>query len=418
MPSLYLQLNSKPDPKKYLIASYYIESDLPLKQAAVQVAAESSIGTWTKLTTLTPATQTKLGPKIFKLNSAQKIAQIAYPLALFEKGNIVQLLSGLAGNVFSMKIIKNLRLLDMQFPRAYLDSFPGPAFGIQGIRKTLKIYGRPIVGSIIKPKLGLSAKQHAKLAYDIWLNGVDLVKDDENLTDMDFNGFKERVRQVLRLKRKVEKETGQLKVHVFNVSAPADVMLARAKYVKQLGGKVVMVDLVSTGLDNVLFLRKKRLGLILHGHRAGHSMFTKNPKHGMTMSLLAKLARLCGIDELHTGTVVGKMEGDAKTVKTINRRLIEDWYGVNDESTDWSNIKPVLPVASGGLHPALVEPLVKILGENIVINFGGGLHGHPGGSKAGAKAARQAVEAVELGVPLNKFANYNKELREAINYWS
>ena len=416
--SPYLQLNTNPFLKSHLIANYYIESKFGLSKAAAEVAAESSIGTWTKLSTLSKKTQKKLGPKIFKLDYKNKVAHIAYPLDLFERGNITQLLSGLAGNVFSMKVIKNLRLLDIEFPQKYLNAFSGPAYGIEGVRRILIIDQRPIIGSIIKPKLGLTARQHAKLAYDIWMNGIDLVKDDENLTNMRFNLFRDRVKYVLDLKRKAETKTGQKKMHVFNVTGPADVMLERAKLVKRSGGRVVMIDLVACGLDNVDFLRRQNLGLILHGHRAGHSMFTKNSRHGMTMLLLAKLARLTGIDQLHTGTVVGKMEVTEQTVKKINQSMVEDWFGVNNQSDDWSDIKPVLPIASGGLHPGLVPDLVKILGHNIVINFGGGLHGHTDGSIAGARACRQAVDAVEKGIDLKNYAKNHPELKKALEYWS
>ncbi len=415
--SPYLRLGYRPKFKEEVIATYYLESSLPLAEAAGHIAAESSIGTWTKLSTLRDKTLAKLGPKIFYLDNKKKIVKIAYPLALFELGNITQILSALAGNVFSMKVVKNLRLLDLQFPKKYLDSFKGPAFGIQGIRRYLKIYQRPIIGSIIKPKVGLSAREQAKLAYQIWKNGVDLVKDDENLTDMKFNRFEERVREVMKLKKQVEQETGEKKVYVFNVTAPADIMLKRAKLVKKYGGKVVMIDLVTAGLDNIQFLRQQNLGLILHGHRAGHSMFTKNPRHGMTMLVLAKLARLAGIDQLHTGTVVGKMEGTAEEVTEINLEMEEDWFGVNKETSDWEDIKPVLPIASGGLHPRLMPDLIKILGKDIVINFGGGLHGHPDGSVAGARACRQAIEAVMKKIPAKKYAETHLELKRALEYW-
>ena len=413
----YLKLGYQPNLKDELIATYYIESKKSLAEAAENIAAESSIGTWTEIGTMKEKILKQLGPKIFKLEQKKKIAHIAYPLSLFELGNIAQLLSALAGNVFSLKIIDNLRLSDIQFPKKYLTAFPGPAFGIEGIRKYLNIYNRPIIGSIIKPKVGLSAKEQTELSYTIWKNGMDLIKDDENLTDMVFNRFEDRVKEVMGMKKLAEKETGQKKVYVFNVTGPADVMLKRAKLVKKYGGKVVMIDLVATGLDNILYLRKQNLGLIIHGHRAGHSMFTKNPRHGMSMLLLAKLARLCGIDELHTGTVVGKMEGAAEEVTKINLKMREDWFGINKETSDWSKIKPVLPVASGGLHPGFVPRLIKILGENIVVNFGGGLHGHPDGSAAGARACKQAVEATMKKIPLAKFAKSHNELKRALEYW-
>lgn len=417
MKSSYLNLNYRPRFNQEIIATYHVESGLPLKRAAIEIAKESSIGTWTELSTLKQKTFSRLAPQIFQLNAQKKTIKIAYPLALFEPGNLPQLLSALAGNIFSMKAVRKLRLLNIEFPEKYINVFPGPAFGISGIRKILKIKNRPIIGSIVKPKLGLSAREHARLAYLVWKNGVDLVKDDENLTDMSFNRFEDRVKKVLTLKRKAEKESGQIKIHAFNITAPPDVMLKRAKYVKKMGGRCVMVDIVSTGLDNVLFLRKQNLGLIIHGHRAGHSLFTRDERHGMTMLVLAKLARLSGIDQLHTGTVVGKMEGTEKEVVSINEQLKEDWHNFHALRENWSNLKPVLPIASGGLHPGLVPPLVKILGPDLIINFGGGLHGHPHGSVAGARACYDAVMAVQNKIPLKKYAQTHQELKVALEYW-
>nr|VDD89247.1 RuBisCO long chain, Form III-c [uncultured bacterium] len=417
MKSSYLNLNYRPRFNREIIATYHVESALPLPKAAVEIAKESSIGTWTELATLKEKTFNRLAPQIFQIDLKQKTIKIAYPLALFEPENLPQLLSALAGNIFSMKAVSKLRLLNLEFPEKYLNAFPGPAFGISGIRKILKIKSRPIIGSIIKPKLGLSSTEHARLAYQVWKNGVDLVKDDENLTDMGFNRFDDRVKKVLALKRRAEKETGQIKIHAFNITAPPDVMLKRAKFVKKMGGKCVMVDIVSTGLDNVLFLRKQNLGLVIHGHRAGHSLFTRDAHHGMTMLVLAKLARLSGIDQLHTGTVVGKMEGTKKEVTNINEQLREDWQHFNTLRENWSNLKPVMPIASGGLHPGLVPALVKILGNNLIINFGGGLHGHPHGSVAGAHACYDAVMATTKKIPLKTYAKNHPELKAALNYW-
>ncbi|MBU1131097.1 type III ribulose-bisphosphate carboxylase [Patescibacteria group bacterium] len=413
----YLNLKYKPKYQSEIIAIFYVESKLRLEKIAVEIAKESSIGSWTELTTSSQKIFDRLAPQIFYLNKKSKIIKIAYPLALFEPGNIPQLLSSLAGNIFSMKIVKNLRLLDIEFPQKYINSFAGPRWGIEGVRNILNIKKRPLIGSIIKPKVGLTAKQHAKLAYNVWRNGVDIVKDDENLTDLSFNKFNDRVSQVLKLRKKAEQETKLKKMHVFNITGPADVMLQRAKYVKKQGGRCVMIDLVACGLDNVQYLRKQNLGLIIHGHRAGHAMFTRNPKHGMTMLVLAKLSRLAGIDQLHTGTIVGKMEGDSEEVISINRFLKEDWRHFNFLRSDWSGIKPVMPIASGGLHPGLVPKLVKHLGQNLIINFGAGLHGHPDGSMAGAVACYAAVEAVHKNKNLVKYFKLYPELKVALKHW-
>lgn len=390
-----------------IVASFYMDAHIDFADAAGGVAAESSVGTWTDLATLSESTFSKLSAKAFDLDRKKHTFKVAYPLPLFEKGSIPQFLSGVAGNIFSMKIVRNLRLVDVDFSKEYVDSFQGPRFGIQGVRRITGINNRPILGSILKPKIGLSAIQHAKLSYQVFIGGVDLVKDDENLTDLSFSRFNQRVRETLKMRDKAEKETGHKKLCVFNVTAPPDEMLKRAQFVKRLGGRVVMVDLVSMGLDNVQMLRRKSLGLIIHGHRAGHSMFTKSHKHGMSMLVLAKLARLAGIDQLHTGTVVGKMEGGKSDVVEIDDFLRNKWYG----------IKPTFPIASGGLYPSLVPSLYKIFGSDVVMNFGGGVHGHPDGTYAGSRAVRQALDATLNGMTLTKYSKENKELAVAIKHW-
>ncbi|HUT21802.1 MAG TPA: type III ribulose-bisphosphate carboxylase [Candidatus Bipolaricaulota bacterium] len=414
----FVEIGYKPKVEKELIATFYMEPHkVKFHEAADAVAGESSIGSWTELKTLSPKTAVRLKARVFYINEKKKIIKIAYPMDLFEKGSIPQLLSSLGGNIFGMKAVKNLRWQDIEFPKKYIDSFMGPAFGIEGIRKILKVKNRVLLGSIIKPKVGLSALAQAKLSAVVWLNGIDLIKDDENLTDMAFNRFEDRVKKVFEWKRKVEKETKQEKLYACNITATPDEMLRRAKLVKKYGGRCVMIDLVSVGLDNVQYLRKQKLGLIIHGHRAGHAMFTRYKKHGMSMLVLAKLSRLAGIDQLHTGTVVGKMEGNEEEVMTVNNLLKEDWAAYNVVREDWSNIKPVMPIASGGLHPGLLPKLIEILGQDLIVNFGAGIHGHPDGSAAGARACYQAAEAISKGIDLKKYAEDHVELARALEYW-
>ncbi|MFH0779620.1 MAG: type III ribulose-bisphosphate carboxylase [Parcubacteria group bacterium] len=413
----YINLGYKPDLKKEIIASFYLEPDGKFSEVAEAIAGESSIGSWADLSTMKESVIRRLRPTIFSLNEREKIVKIAYPLDLFELGSIPQLLSSVGGNIFSMKAVKNLRLLDLEFPEKYIRSFQGPAFGIDGVRKILKNKNRIILGSIIKPKVGLNPEEQAELSYKVWKNGIDLIKDDENLTSMTFNNFEERAIKVLEALKRVESETGRIKIYSANITAPPDIMLERAKFVKARGGRTVMVDIVSMGLDCVQYLRKQNLGLIIHGHRAGHSTFTRNPKHGISMLVIAKLARLAGVDQLHTGTVVGKMEGDKDEVLTINELLREDWSHYHFLRENWSKIKPTLPIASGGLHPGLLPKLEEILGCDLIANFGAGIHGHQDGSAAGARACCQAADAVLANVSLVKYAKTHSELRVALEQW-
>ena len=353
----------------------------------------------------------RLAPSIFYVDKYTGIIKIAYPVELFEKGSIPQLMSSVAGNIFGVKMIDNLRLLDIEFPRSYVQSFEGPAFGIPGVRKLVDVYNRPLLGTIIKPKVGLDPKQHAEVAYQAWTGGVDLVKDDENLTNQDFNPFEERVIETLKRKREAEEKTGKHKVYAINITAPADEMLERAKFVKAHGGNVVMIDILTVGWSGVQYIRSKNLGLIIHGHRAMHAAFTKNPKHGISMLVIAKAARLVGVDQLHTGTAIGKMEGQKEAVAGIDRTMRKEWYG----------LKSTFPIASGGLYPGLAPELIRLLGKDLIINMGGGIHGHPDGTFAGAKAA---LDSVMIGVEgkriLDVIANEkgkHPELEKAVEKW-
>lgn len=414
----FYHLNKPIDREKHIIATFYFEApSLSFKDAAHAIAGESSIGTWTKIGGLTKARYKQLAPKIIWENRRKHIVKIAYPLALFELGNIPQLLSSIGGNIFSMKVVERLRLLDIEFPRKYINSFQGPKFGIDGIRRMLRIKNRPLIGSIIKPKVGRTAAQHAQAAYDLWRNGVDVVKDDENLTSLSFNRFKKRVDLLIKFRQKAEQATGDKKLAIINITAPYNLALQRAKYIKKKGGRCMMIDIVAMGWSAVQSLRQENLGLIIHGHRAGHSMFTRDERQGMTMYVLAKLARLCGIDQLHTGTVVGKMEGGSKEVIKIDDFLKEDWQHFDYLQSDWSSLKPTMPIASGGLHPGLVPDVVKYIGKDVIINFGGGIFGHPDGRKAGAKAARQVIEGVANGKKLKQLLKDNKELATAVAFW-
>ena len=408
-PSSYLQIGYKPT-RHDLVVTFRLEpaKGYRLEEVAQDIAGESSIGTWTFLGDLSPKAFTTLAARIFFLDKKTHIVKIAYPIGLFEKGSIPQLLSSIGGNVYGMKAVEHLRLEDIEFPVEYLQAFDGPAFGMGGVRRTLKIFHRPIIGSIMKPKVGLTSEQNARLAYETFKNGVDFIKDDENLTDLDINPFEERVEKVMALKKKVEKETGKKKIYAFNITSPAEEMVERARIVKEHGGRCIMVDVLTAGWAALQMIRQEDTGLIIHGHRAGHAMFDRDPQHGMTMYVIAKLARLAGVDQLHTGTVVGKMQGGEKEILKIDNFLRAEWHG----------LKPVFPVASGGLHPALVPSLMDKLGSNLVMNFGGGIHGHPKGSGAGARAVYAAVEATMQHISLEKAAESHPDLKEALDYWA
>jgi len=401
----FVDLNYKPKETELLCTFQVEPEDLSLKEAAGGVAAESSVGTWTELTTEKPYVK-QLAAHVFSIEGS--VVKIAYPIGLFEPANMPNILSSVAGNVFGLKALKNLRLLDIKFPEQLLDSFKGPAFGIGGIRKLLKVPKRPLVGTIIKPKLGLETKDHAKVAYEAWLGGCDIVKDDENLSSQSFNPFETRLVQTLESRDKSQKETGERKVYMINITAETNIMLKRAQSVLNQGGEYVMVDILTCGWSALQTLRDQNFKLVIHAHRAGHAAFTKNQQHGISMKPIASVARIIGVDQLHVGTVVGKMsETKAEVLENISACKAE-----------MGDLKPVLPVASGGLHPRLVPALMTTFGNDLVIQAGGGIHGHPNGTICGAKAMRQAVDATLEGKTLKEYAKSHQELDDALKRWN
>jgi ribulose-bisphosphate carboxylase large chain len=396
----YVDLNYKPD-KNDLICEFFVEPfSISLKEASGGIAAESSIGTWTETTTTKPYVE-RFAAKVFEINGSD--IKIAYPIELFESGNMPNILSSVAGNVFGLRDLKNLRLNDIHFPEKLLKGFKGPKYGIKGIRKLLKVSKRPLLGTIIKPKLGLRTEDHARVAYEAWIGGIDITKDDENLSGQTFNKFENRLERTLKMKERAERETGEKKIYMINVTAETEEMLRRAKLVEAYGNEYVMVDIITTGWSSLQTLRNKNFNLVLHAHRAGHGVITRNPKHGIAMKVIAKLARIIGLDQLHVGTVVGKMFETKKEVLENCAALKEKMW----------KFKPVMPVASGGLHVRHVPELVKIFGNDVVIQAGGGVHAL--GTKIGAIALRDALEATIQNIPLEEYAQTHQELKKALN---
>jgi ribulose-bisphosphate carboxylase large chain len=266
----YIDLKYKPG-KNDLIACYTVNSSWPIKKAANAIAEESSIGTWTELTTMSKKIFKTLKPSVYEIKKSQ--IKIAYPVELFEQGNMPQILSSIAGNIFGLSSIKSLRLEDIHFPKKLIKSFKGPYFGIEGIRKLLKVKKRPLIGTIVKPKLGLNEKQHAEVAYQAWIGGCDIVKDDENLSSMSFNKFNKRINLTLKLKWKAEKETGEKKIYMSNITSETFEMIKRAEYVAEKGGEYLMIDILTSGFSALQTIRNLNFKKVIHAHRTLKKLF-------------------------------------------------------------------------------------------------------------------------------------------------
>src|SRR3989338_9234159 len=307
-----------------LIALFYFEhaKGVSANEAIGRIASESSTGTWTTLFKL-PDRMNKL--KAHAYHKDGNFVKVAYPFDLWEKGNCPQLLSGIGGNIFGMKALDNLRLLDIHFPKSYLRSFPGPRHGMQGIRKMMNVYNRPMLGAVPKPKIGFTDLEHAEIGFETWMGGFDFVKDDENLTSTNFNNFDKRVKLIAKLRDKAEHATGDNKDAYINITAETHEMERRAKLLHNYGFRYAMIDVVTCGVSSVQTLRETLgdYGMAIHAHRAMHASFDKNLKHGITMEFLAKIMKLAGVDQIHSGTAVGKLVGSREEVLSVANILRE-----------------------------------------------------------------------------------------------
>jgi len=413
----FLDLKYKPG-RNDLICLFRITpaKGFSMREAAARVASESSNGTWTGLSV--PDHIKSLSAKCYQIKGDH--AWIAYPIDLFEHGNMPQVVSSIMGNIFGMKAVDGLRLEDVSWPKQLVKSFKGPQFGVKGIRRILNVKSRPITATVPKPKTGYYPDEHASVGFKAWTGGVDLLKDDENLSSQSFNPFEKRLAKSIEVMRKAEKETGERKGYLVNVTAETNEMLRRARLVKESGNKFLMVDLLTVGWAGLQTLRDEcqKLGLAIHAHRAFHSTFDRNPKHGVSMKVIVEMARIIGTDTIHIGGL-GKLVGDRKEVSDNYLKCISSSNKPGPEVLvqDWFKVKSLLPCCSGGLHPGIIGRLIKLLSNDILIQAGGGIHGHPQGTHFGAIALRQALEALQEGVPLSSYAKTHEPLRLALDKW-
>jgi ribulose-bisphosphate carboxylase large chain len=410
-------------------------------EAAAAVAGESSTATWTVVWTDRLTACDEYRAKAYRVDPVpgtpgQYFAYIAYDIDLFEPGSIANLTASIIGNVFGFKPVKALRLEDMRFPVAYVKTYPGPPTGIVVERERLDKFGRPLLGATTKPKLGLSAKNYGRVVYEALRGGLDFVKDDENINSQPFMHWRDRFLYVMEAVNRASAATGEVKGHYLNVTgATMEDMYERANFARELGSCIVMIDLV-IGYTAIQSMSKwaRANDVILHLHRAGHSTYTRQKTHGVSFRVISKWMRLAGVDHIHAGTVVGKLEGDPAVIAGIYDTLREPHTKENLAhglffDQDWGGLRKVMPVASGGIHAGQMHQLLHYLGEDVVLQFGGGTIGHPMGIQAGATANRVALEAMVLARNegrdlwnegpeiLSAAARHCQPLRAALDTW-
>jgi ribulose-bisphosphate carboxylase large chain len=410
-------------------------------EAAAAVAGESSTATWTVVWTDRLTACDSYRAKAYRVEPVpgrpgEYFAWVAYDLCLFEEGSIANMTASLIGNVFSFKPLKAARLEDIRIPAAYVKTFKGPPTGLVVERERLDKFGRPLLGATTKPKLGLSARNYGRVIYEGLKGGLDFMKDDENINSQPFMHWRDRFLYVMDGVNKASAATGEVKGSYLNVTAGTmEAIYERAEFAKQLGSVVIMIDLI-VGWPCIQSLSEwcRRNDVILHLHRAGHGTYTRQKNHGVSFRVIAKWLRLAGVDHMHAGTAVGKLEGDPLTVQGYYN-VCRDTHTRTDLARglffdmDWCDLKKVMPVASGGIHAGQMHQLLDLFGDDVVLQFGGGTIGHPAGIQAGAVANRVALEAMvkarnegrdiaaEGPQILQAAAKFCTPLRQALDTW-
>jgi len=398
-----------------VICVYKVTTKLPIDKVAKAIAAEQSTGTWTEISTRTDEIDRKLAGRVLSIEGIGKsehLLTIAYPLDDFdpEVGGVPQILSVVAGNLFGLEDLKAVRLERMQLPREIVAAFPGPKFGAEGIYSQLgREPTRPLLGTIVKPKIGLDPKSTAEYVYRVGIGGLTNSKDDETLVDQKFCPLLERTRAIAEAIDRLRSETGNRLMHAIHISTRPDRILELADRVISAGATELMVDVLTCGFSAVRILAEDpSVNLPIHIHRTMHGAITRNPHHGISMPVIALLVRMCGGDALHVGTFgIGKMYGDKREDLASKKVLTEELYGRLD----------VLPVSSGGVHPGLLPKILKAAGTKVQIQAGGGVSGHPSGLEAGARAMNQAVDAFLKKRSLKRYAATHQELKIALDKW-
>ncbi len=405
-------------------ADYWIETAWSLAEAAEAMAGEQSSGTFLPIPGETPELRERSAARVVELTDLGPVPGPSLPGAgradePHRQGRVTlswpidnmgpslpNLVAAVAGNLFELKQFSGLRLLDLRLPQAFADANPGPQFGVEGTRRLTAVAGRPLIGTIVKPSVGLDAAATAALVAELCEAGLDFVKDDELQGDGASCPFEERARAVMAVIERSADRTGRKLMFAFNVTGEIDEMRRRHDLVLELGGTCVMANLTGVGLSGLLALRR-HAALPIHAHRNGWGALTRCPSLGFDYVAWSKLWRLAGADHMHVNGLRNKFcEPDESVVRSARACL-----------TPMFEAKPftVMPVFSSGQSAAQVWDTYAALGSaDLIFAAGGGIMGHPGGATAGVTALREAWDAALAGESAALRAARSPELAAAL----
>jgi ribulose-bisphosphate carboxylase large chain len=412
-------------------ATYLIETAEPLHEAAATMAGEQSSGTFVDLPGETDELRARHGARVEEVvelgvsddpalpgaavpgaespRPGYARAKVSLSFPMDNTGtSLSQLRATVAGNLFELRPFSGLRLLDLDLPGAFARENPGPQFGVEGTRDILDVYDRPIIGTIIKPNVGLSPDETAETVAEVVDADLDFIKDDELIADPPYSPVEERVEAVMDVIRDHERETGKTVMYACNITGGVEEMLERHDSVVDAGGNCVMVSINSVGISGLLELRR-HADLPIHAHRNGWGVLSRHPLLGFDYAAFHKFFRLAGADHMHVNGLRNKFcESDASVIRSA--RACQE--PVADESDR------VVPVFSSGQWAGQAPDTYRAIDNaDLMYLAGGGILGHPDGPAAGVAHLKQGWEAAMRGIPLEEYAEDHAELRAAIDYY-
>jgi ribulose-bisphosphate carboxylase large chain len=414
-------------------AVYLLETPLAPERAAEVLAGEQSCGTFVKVRGETAELHAKARATVDAIEELEPLPAPSLPNAWLERqgargpwrrarvtvsfpidnvgANLATLAATVAGNLYDLGEATGVRLLSLALPAEYRARFQRPAHGVAGTRRSAGVADRPLLGTIVKPNVGLSAAATGELVGELCEAGIDFVKDDEVCADPAHTPLADRVREVMTRVRRYQDRHGRRVMVAFNITDDADAMRRHAELVEREGGSAVMVSLNWCGFSAVQALRRAT-GLAIHGHRNGFGMMARHPALGMSFAAYQALWRLTGIDHLHVHGLDGKF-ADANEEVTAAARACLAPVSAGGDAAD-----AVLPAFSSGQWAGTVPATYRAVGSgDFLFLSGGGILAHPDGPAAGVASLRQAWDAARSGVALATHARGARELARALEFF-
>ena len=410
------------DLESYIIASYIIKRPrgMNVNYLSRFAAIEQSTGTWVRVPAETAEVRKEHVARVLgvyelptyeyvipkDLKERTYFVQIGFPISNIKGDGIPMLLTSVIGNI---SLTHGLKLVDLAFPKAYLEDFKGPKFGIDGLRKLLKVPERPMLNNMVKPCTGHTCDVAADLVYQAAVGGCDVVKDDELIANPAFNTLEDRISAVMESIDRADSEKGEKTLYTINITSKFPEMFEYADKMVEMGANALMINYLSAGFEALRAVcEDPSIKVPVLGHMDFGGAYIGGEWTGLTsMLVLAKFPRMCGADTVVIPAPYGKAE------------ILEERYEQNLKALRYpfQHIKPTLPMPSGGITQGMVEKTMKEAGKDILIGSGGGIHSHPDGPIAGAKAFRQAIHAVMNGIEVKKYAKEHEELGKALGVW-